>query len=140
MLGGAAGERIGGDMKRARKTASSTNEDILCRYFTGLICDTPQFRSSRKIRQVLPWIGFVVGALRFVGDLDVSHKRQLTFVYADRKFKVKFQHAGLQSGIRIVEVLPGQGSPEGGDVFFIRSLKDAEQFYNEAPSILKQAA
>jgi hypothetical protein len=88
----------------------------------------------------LPWVGFVIGALRFADSLDVSRTRQLTFTFAGRKFKAKFQHAGLKSGIRIVEVLLAAGSPEGDDVFFIRSLKDAEHFYNYAPSILRKAA
>lgn len=115
----------------------ASNEDLLCRYFVGVICESDRFSASRNIRQVLPWVGFVIGGLRFVDDLKIQRLRQITFSFSGKRFKAKFQHAGLKSGIRIVEVLPEPGSPEGETVFFIRSLKDAEHFYNYAADILR---
>lgn len=117
------------------------DEDALCQRFVSVICDTPRFRESRKIRQILPWVGLVIaGVRRCCHDIAPYQKRQLSFWCGQRRFKAKFVHAGLRSGIRIVEMLFGPGNPLGGEMFFIGSLSDAERFYNESDRILRAPA
>ena len=65
--------------------------------------------------------------------------RQLKFTFQSRTFKVKYDHSiGGRGGIQIVEVLSRRGSPEGDGVIEIKSLSEAEKFYNDAEEMLRQ--
>ncbi|MFL6437690.1 MAG: hypothetical protein ACJ71Q_08935 [Terriglobales bacterium] len=93
------------------------------------------------MRRVASWVGFIVsGVQRAVGqDWHIQRSRQLWFRYSDHTFKVKYNHRlKPRGGIEIVEVLSGQGSPEGGVVASMRDLSEVEQFYNEAPTLFRQ--
>jgi len=85
-------------------------------------------------------VGLVIlGIGRAVGkNWQIPRSRQLRFKFAGRQFKAKYNHkAGPRGGIEIVEELAGRGSPEGETVATITNLSEAEDFYNQAPSMLQ---
>jgi len=97
------------------------------------------YRGSRHVRRVASWVGLIVlGIQRAAGkNWKIPRNRQLRFEFQGRAFKAKYSHtAGKRGGIEIIEILPGQGSPEGKTVASITNLRDAEDFYNQAPSLL----
>lgn len=100
-----------------------------------------QYRGNRHVRRVAAWVGLIVlGIQRVAGeDWKVPRNRQLRFEYQGRAFKVKYNHkVGKRGGIEVLEVLPGQGSPEGKQVAAIANLSEAEDFYNLAPKVIQR--
>jgi hypothetical protein len=90
------------------------------------------YRGTRHVRRVASWIGFIVKAIEGLPGVSFSrrHVRQLGFNYKGRTFKARYSHVvGARGGIEIVEVLPGQGAPEGKVAATISSLADAEKVY-----------
>ena len=115
------------------------SEDLLCRYFTDTIIGTPTLLGRRKIRAVLPWIGLIVAAIQEHGyDIEVLYTRQLAFNYSGKRFKVRYKHDGLQSGILIAMVEKSRGNPVIREVTTIRCLADAVHFYNNAKMLLTE--
>ncbi len=99
-----------------------------------------EYHGTRHVRRIAAWVGLIVlGIQRAAGrDWAIPRNRQLQFSFGGRKFKAKYNHqTGPRGGIEIVEVLPGRGAPEGGVVVSIHNLDDAENFYNQAPTLIQ---
>ena len=91
-----------------------------------------KYHGTRHVRRVATWIGFILKAIERAsgGSLQRNRTRQLTFDYRNRRFKAKYNHqAGNRGGFDIVEVLPAQGSPEGGLAVRVTDLNEAEEVY-----------
>ena len=117
---------------------AQASPERLADHFVAYLFD--EYRGSRHVRRVASWVGLIVmGIQRAAGnDWKIPRNRQLHFSYHGRLFKAKFNHrAGARGGIEIVEVLDGRGSPEGERVALIKSLCEAEDFYNQAPLIFQ---
>jgi len=110
-----------------------TTDDLLCRHFTGLVCE--RFPHRRKIRQVLPWIGLVVAGLRCASDLRIWRDRRLMFTFEGRTYKARFKHQGHASGLYIVRMIDGHS--HGPEVCQITSLQQALDFYHQTPTMLR---
>ena len=96
-----------------------------------------EYRGSRHVRRVAAWVGLIVlGIERLAGhNWRIPRDRQLRFDCAGSSYKAKYNHlAGRRGGIDIVEVLQGRGAPEGKTVTSIRSLTEAQRFYDERSS------
>lgn len=112
-------------MRRAPASA-----ERLADHFVSYLFD--QYQGSRHVRRVASWIGFIIVAVEKVaaGTLAQNRERQITFRYRSRQFKAKYDHrAGPRGGIKIIEVLPGRGAPEGQIVMEIKNLAEAEGCY-----------
>ena len=112
--------------------------ELLANHFVNYLYDS--FRGARHVRRIASWVGLIVlGIERASGrDWRIPRNRQLHFNFAGKSFKAKYDHrAGSRGGVDIVEVLSGRGSPEGRTVLSVTSLREAERFYNQAPSILR---
>lgn len=93
-----------------------------------------EYRGSRHVRRVAAWVGLIVlGIERLAGhNWRIPRNRQLRFDCSGSSYKAKYNHrAGPRGGIDIVEVLQGRGAREGRTVSSIRSLADAQRFYDE---------
>lgn len=113
--------------------------DRMADYFVNYLFD--EYKGTRHVRRVAAWVGLIVLGIGRVADRDwkVPRSRQLEFVYRSRRFKAKYDHrVGARGGIRVVEVLPGRGSPEGDTVLEIASLRDAGSFYAEVRETLDE--
>ncbi|MEX2220118.1 MAG: hypothetical protein WD749_15315 [Phycisphaerales bacterium] len=111
--------------------------DRLADHFVNYLFD--DYQGSRHVRRIASWMGFVLCGIRRVPGViwKVGRKRQLVFQVGARRFKAKYDHqVGTRGGIRIVEVLPLQGQPEGVTVTTITSLREAERFYRGARRLL----
>ena len=110
----------------------------LADYFVNYLFDN--YRGARHVRRVASWVGLIVLAIDRIGEeRDLRRTRQLGFTFQGRTFKIRYNHSiGGRGGIQIVEVLSGQGSPDGDIVISITSLSEAEQFYNNAEEMIRQ--
>lgn len=115
--------------------------ELLADHFVNYLFD--EYQGSRHARRIASWVGLIVlGIQRVAGDnWKVPRNRQLRFKFRGRSFKAKYNHrAGSRGGIDIVEILEGRGSPEGETVTSITNLREAEEFYNRAPSFMESFA
>ena len=98
------------------------------------------YSDSRHVRRVASWVGLIVLAIDKIAEkMWIPRSRQLKFTFQSRTFKVKYDHSiGGRGGIQIVEVLSRRGSPEGDGVIEIKSLSEAENFYNDAEEMIRQ--
>ena len=98
------------------------------------------YQGARHVRRVASWVGLIVLAVDRIGERRwIWGRRQLRFTFQSRTFRLKYDHSlGSRGGIQIVEVLSGQGSPEGDIATSIMSLSEAERFYNDAEEIILQ--
>jgi hypothetical protein len=113
--------------------------ELLADHFVNYLFD--EYRGSRHVRRVASWVGLIVlGIQRVAGNnWKVPRNRQLRFEFQGRSFKAKYNHrAGTRGGIDIVEILEGRGSPEGETVASVTNLREAENFYNSAPVLLRR--
>ena len=110
----------------------------LADYFVNYLFDN--YRGARHVRRVASWVGLIVLAIdKIAEERWIPRTRQLKFTFQGRTFKVKYNHSiGGRGGIQIVEVLSGRGSPEGDIVIEIKSLSEAEKFYNDAEEMIQQ--
>lgn len=109
---------------------ASTSAERLADHFVSYLFD--EYKGSRHVRRVASWIGFIIKAIEKIAGptLRQNRKRQIMFVYKGRQFKAKYNHkVGSRGGLEIVEVLPERGSPEGGVLFQVKNLADAEVCY-----------
>lgn len=116
---------------------SAESVERLADHFVNYLFD--RYRGNRHVRRVASWVGFVVTAIARVspGQVKLNRERQLTFTYARRRFKVRYNHkAGARGGIEVVEVLRGAGSPDGAVVVQATKLTEAESLYAELPELL----
>lgn len=113
--------------------------ELVANHFVNYIFD--EFGGARHVRRVASWIGLILLGIERIGGQSwrVPRTRQLWFAYAGRTFKARYNHkAGPRGGIEIIEVLPGPGAPEGKTVATISSLKDAQDFYSNAPQVFQK--
>ena len=98
------------------------------------------YSGSRHVRRVASWVGLIVLAIdKITEERWIPRTRQLKFTFQGQTFKVKYNHSiGGRGGIQIVEVLSGRGSPEGDIVIEVKSLSEAEKFYNDAEEMIRQ--
>jgi hypothetical protein len=104
--------------------------DRLANYFVSYLFD--RYQGTRHVRQVAPWIGFILKAIeRVTGGIIRPHRtRQIVFKYRGRRFKACYRHdAGPRGGIQIIEILLGRGGPEGEVALNITDLDEAEDAY-----------
>jgi len=109
---------------------NNTTSEKLANHFVSYLFD--QYKGSRHVRRVASWIGFLILALEKIAgsSLRQNQKRQIMFEYKGRQFKARYNHkTGTRGGIDIIEVLRKKGSPEGGIVFKIKNLAEAEDCY-----------
>lgn len=103
---------------------------------------TEHYGDNRHVRRVASWIGLIVLAIKRISGSDrIYYKRQIRFTFDGREFKGRYTHPNRQmprGGIEIVEILETQGNPDGGTVFQMCNLRDAEQFYREAEGIMRR--
>jgi hypothetical protein len=100
-----------------------------------------QYHGSRHVRRVASWIGFIIVAAEKVADgtLGQNRERQIMFRYKARQFKAKYDHkVGHRGGIKIIEVLPGRGAPEGQVVIEVKNLTEAEACYRSLKARLDE--
>lgn len=122
--------------------------DRMAEHFVNYLFD--DFNGSRHVRRVAAWVGFIVrGVERVAGHHwwvgGGSAMRQLWFSYANRNFKVKYDHklrkqAARIGGVQIVEVSETRGKEELRVIATIRDLDEAEEFYNRAPVLFRRLA
>ena len=107
-------------------------------YFVNYLFD--KYSGSHHVRRVASWVGLIVLAIDKIGEeRGIRNTRQIGFTFQGRTFKVKYDHSiGGRGGIQIIEVLPGRGSPEGEIVIEIKSLSEAEKFYNDAEEMIRE--
>ena len=95
------------------------------------------YRGSRHVRRVAAWVGLLVLGIDSLAQSEwrVPRRRQLVFAYRNAQYKAKYSHqAGPRGGVDIVQLGPGRGMPELETVRSIRSLADAERFYQDCAS------
>jgi hypothetical protein len=117
---------------------ASAPAELLADHFVNYLFS--EYQGTRHVRRVAAWVGLIVlGIQRASGNQwRIPRNRQLMFEYRGRTFKAKYNHgAGPRGGVDVVEVLAGRGSPEGGTVTSITNLRQAEEFYNNAPMLLQ---
>ena len=114
--------------------------ELIADYFINYLYS--KYRGNRHVRRVASWVGLLVlGLIRAKGVTNINRRRtrQLAFEYANRMFKVKFNHAvGGRGGIEIVELFEKKGEPEGQRVLEIKTLLDAENAYQSLEAHLKK--
>ena len=96
------------------------------------------YAGSLHVRRIASWVGFIVLAIDRIGDERGRwYTRQLRFKFGGQDFKVRYDHKiGKRGGIKIVEILPTQGNPDGETVISMSNLIEAELFYKDAKGIL----
>lgn len=102
----------------------------LADHFVAYLFD--RYKGTRHVRRVASWVGFILKAVEKAADGPIrqNRERQIVFRYSGRKFKARYNHrAGMRGGIDIVEVVPGQGAPDGEIVLRITNLTEAENAY-----------
>lgn len=104
--------------------------DRIADHFVNYLFD--QYQGSMHVRRVASWIGMILKGISRSGaeNIKFNRKRQLTFEYRGKKFKVRYNHQILKrGGIEIVEILPSRGTPDGEIIFQSGNLRDAEDIY-----------
>jgi hypothetical protein len=117
-------------------TLRGVSAETLANHFVNYLFD--EYKGSRHVRRVASWVGLIVLGIEKLQNPDwkVPRKRQMQFTYQGKSYKAKYAHdAGPRGGIRIIEVLPGPGSPEGKTIASIANLKEAEDFYNSPKTL-----
>ncbi|MGA2241142.1 MAG: hypothetical protein ABSH11_03795 [Verrucomicrobiota bacterium] len=109
---------------------NTRSADATADYFVSYLFK--KYGGTLHVRRVASWVGLIVLAVARInkGQIQQRRVRQIQFDYKNRTFKVKYNHeVGKRGGIDIVEVLGGQGEPEGNTVLTIGSLLEAENAY-----------
>jgi hypothetical protein len=117
---------------------ASASAELIADHFVNYLFD--EYKGTRHVRRVVAWVGLIVlGIQRTAGNQwKIPRSRQLTFEHRGRSFKAKYNHqAGTRGGIDVIEILGGPGSPEGAKVTSITNLRQAEEFYNNAPLLFE---
>jgi hypothetical protein len=119
-------------------STAATSIDRIADHFVNYLFD--EYQGSRHVRRVATWIGFLLKAIEHTADsgsIQQNRTRQLTFEYRNHRFKARYDHhASARGGIEIVEVLPGQGAPDGGFVTRVTNLGEAEAAYQSLQQVL----
>jgi hypothetical protein len=79
---------------------ASVSPDRIAEYFVSYLI--VKYADRRHVRRVASWVGMIVmGIRRGAGrEWRISNARQLWFTYADRTFKVRYDHQiGNEGGI-----------------------------------------
>lgn len=131
--------RAGNQRKAGMNVAYSNTADGLIEYFLDLLFKG--FSDIRHIFQVRSWLTFVIKAIYNLPGVVVvcPRVRQIKFYYQGYWFKARYGHPprlGSRGGLEIIKILPGQGEPDGPQVFVVMSLDDAEKFYRSAKKIM----
>jgi len=114
--------------------------DRMCDYFIHLLSNG--YNNRRHVLRVSSWVGLIVlGIQRATGvQWRIPRQKQLAFEYAGRMVKARYSHRiKSRGGIEIVEVEPARGLPDKKKILEIRSLEEAERFYNTAPVLFQDA-